>query len=151
MLAAIVLHDAQAWYFKLNGPAAAIADEHDTFRTFIESVHFEGDNVRYSPPADWRPQGASGMRYETFRISAAGSNVELAVSNLVKPPGDIKEYLLANVNRWRGQLGLAAIEAAQLADQTSTVKLADDQTATLVELVGKLPAGGNAPPFAPGK
>ena len=151
MLAAIVPKDRQVWFFKLNGPAEAVAKERDAFRTFIESVHFDGEQVLYTPPEDWRREPGAAMRYETFRISSAGQPLELAVTTLVKPPGDAEKYLLDNVNRWRGQLGLAPIEKAQLADQTSTVQLAGGQAATLVDLVGKLQAGRNAPPFAPGK
>ncbi len=151
MLAAIVPQNDRAWFFKLGGPAAALAEQREAFRKFIESVHFEGDEPRYAPPADWRAQGGAGMRHETFRIAAAGQTLELAVSTLVKPPGDAQAYLLANVNRWRGQLGLAPIDAAQLAGETSTARLSGGQSATLVDLVGKLQTGGNAPPVAPGK
>jgi hypothetical protein len=151
MLVAIVWHGEQAWFFKLNGPPPAIARERATFLKFVESIHFDGDEVRYSPPADWQAQGSGFMRYETFRIASAGQKLELVVSTLAKPPGEMDDYMLANVNRWRSQLGLAPVKRSQLADQMSAHKLTDGQSATLVELVGKLPAGGGAPPFAPGK
>ncbi len=151
ILAAIVPEAEQAWFFKLSGPAEAVAQEREAFGKFIQSVHFEAGEPRYSPPADWRAQGAAGMRFETFRIPSDGRTLELAVSTLVKPPGDAQKYLLDNVNRWRNQLGLAPIGPDELTGQTSSVKLAGGQTATLVDLVGKLQSGGNAPPFAPGK
>jgi hypothetical protein len=151
MLAAMVPQDRQVWFFKLNGPAEAVANQRDAFRKFIESVHFDGEKVLYTPPEDWRREAGAAMRYETFRIPSTGQPLELAVTTLVKPPGDAEKYMLDNVNRWRGQLGLAPIEKTQLADQTSTISLAHGQQATLVDLVGKLQAGRNAPPFAPGK
>jgi hypothetical protein len=156
MLGAIVPQATQAWFFKLTGPAPAVAALREPFHKFVESVRFVGGEPRFDPPDDWQPQGPSGMRHETFRIPAAGSAagdkpLELAVTTLVKPPGDERGYLLANVNRWRNQIGLPPIDAAQLADQCERVTLASDMTATLVNLVGKLQSGGMTPPFATGK
>ncbi len=150
MLAALVPQGKQAWFFKLTGPAAAVAGQREAFRKFVESVTFEGDAVHYVPPDSWQSEPGAGMRYETFRIPAAGKMLELGVTTLVKPPGNDREYLLANVNRWREQLGLAPLGPKQLSGETVEVPLAGGQTATLVDLAGKLQAGG-APPFAPGK
>jgi len=44
--------------------------------------------------------------------------------------------LLANVNRWRGQVGLAPLDAAALAGNSKTVTTAGGDRATWVELVG---------------
>jgi hypothetical protein len=57
--------------------------------------------------------------------------------------GDIDQYVLSNVNRWRGQLGLepvAAIAAEEKEDPASSVRqfeLSDSTMVTLVNLVGR--------------
>jgi hypothetical protein len=56
--------------------------------------------------------------------------------------------LLANINRWRGQLSLGEIGADGLAGSTRQVPLADG-TATLVTLVGKLKQAGMGSRVAP--
>ena len=141
MLAALVPHGDRAWFFKLTGSSGAVAAQREAFARFIGSVRFAGDNPAYDAPGDWQAQGPAGMRFETFRIPTDGSPLELAISSLLKPPGDDAAYVLSNVNRWRGQLGRPAIEADQLADQTQSIKLADGTTATVVDLAGKDSSG----------
>ncbi len=94
---------AAAWFFKLSGPVAAVDAQADAFEKFVSSIHFVDDAPKYDPPADWQPQGPSSMRYETFEIPG---NVELSVSTLPKLEKDETAFLLNNINRWRGQLGL---------------------------------------------
>jgi hypothetical protein len=162
ILAAIVVHpmgspatteaDSQtpaevAWFFKLSGPIAAVGAQAEAFEKFVSSVHFVDDRPQYDPPADWQPQGASAMRYETFVIPGERP-VELTVATLPKNETDEAAFLLANINRWRGQLSLGPIGEKALAGSIRQLPLADG-TATLVSLVGKLKATGMGPQFAP--
>ena len=110
MLAAIVPHADEGWFFKLTGPAPAVADQREAFGKFIASVHFDEGEPRYAVPADWQAQGSAGMRYETFSIPSGEGNLQLAVTRLVKPPGDEQTYVVANINRWRRPNGLARSE-----------------------------------------
>ncbi len=113
MLAAYVPHGTQAWFFKLAGPAAAVAKLAAAFRKFVATVRFEGDVPHYEAPADWQPQGGNPFRHETFRIPNAGQPLELVVSKSAGAGDDEQGYLLANVNRWRSQMGLAPLDAAK--------------------------------------
>jgi len=61
---------------------------------------------------------------------------------------DVEEYVLANVNRWRAQVGLAEIDAGRLAEETATVELGDT-TATVVDVEG-MPASDGAHPVGMG-
>jgi len=152
ILAAIVVHAAKAgdqgWFFKLSGPIAAVGAQVDAFEKFVSSVRFVDDVPQYDPPADWQAHGSSAMRHETFSIPG-DPPVELTISMLPKNEEDETAFLLANVNRWRGQLGLAPIGPDALAGATRQVSLSEG-TATLVSLVGKLKAGGMGPmgPFS---
>jgi hypothetical protein len=162
ILAAIVIHPSAApaaagadsespaeaaWFFKLSGPVAAVGAQAEAFQKFVSSVHFVDDAPQYDPPEDWQPQGASSMRYETFVIPG-DQRIELAVSTFPKRKGDETTFLLANINRWRGQLGLGEIGEDALAASTRQLPLADG-TATLVTLVGKLKPTGMGPQVAP--
>ena len=102
---------------------------------------------QYDPPADWQPQGPSAMRYETFVIPGE-QPIELAVTTLPKLETDETAFLLANINRWRGQLSLGQIGEEQLAGSTRQLPLAEG-TATLVSLVGKLKPTGMGSQVAP--
>jgi hypothetical protein len=139
-----------AWFFKLAGPVVAVHNQAGDFHKFVESVHFAGGKPQYEPPAEWKARGPGQMRYETFEIPVGGDEKPLELSVTTLPRGDQEEaaFLLANINRWRGQMGLAPISEQQLAEGTVRLTLADG-TATLVSLVGKLQQTGRSPPFAP--
>lgn len=70
-----------------------------------------GDGLTWTAPAGWEARQGSAMRKATYVITGdAGATAELAVTAF---PGDVGGDL-ANVNRWRGQLGLPPISAAEL-------------------------------------
>ncbi len=87
------------------------------------------------------------MRYETFEIPG-DVPIELTVTTFPRTDQDNTSFLLANINRWRGQLALRPIGPAQLAGMTRQLPLADG-TATLVNLVGKLKPTGMGSKVAP--
>jgi len=123
---------AQAWSFQLSGSAAAVDAQAKAFQKFVSSVHFADGSPQYDPPNDWKPQGTSATAHETFVIPGEPP-LELAISVLPNPEKDETAFLLANVNRWRRQLGLRPTGRDQLVDMTRKVPLADG-TATLVSL-----------------
>ena len=92
-----------------------------------------GADLSWTAPAAWQTRPASAMRKATFIITGASADeqAELAVTAF---PGDVGG-LLANVNRWRGQLQLPPVDAAAL---HSTLTHLDINTlhVELVELVG---------------
>lgn len=148
-LGAIVVHDAQGWFFKLTGPVEAVGALAEPFRMFLESVKFEKQEPTWAMPEGWKQLPGSGFRFATIEIADA-KDLDFSVTTL--PAGDVgeTEYLLSNINRWRGQVNLSPITAAQLADESTKVSLAG-HTATLVDLVGTGSAGGKGqPPFAGG-
>ncbi len=71
------------------------------------------DSPAWTPPPAWEPApGERPMRFATFRSpgAAASDATEIAVSVF---PGRVGGEL-ANINRWRTQMGLAAIEPGEL-------------------------------------
>lgn len=71
----------------------------------------QGRDLVWSAPAAWRTKTGSAMRKGSYAIGAEGSpTADLAITAF---PGDVGGDL-ANVNRWRGQLGLGPISAAEL-------------------------------------
>ena len=83
--------------------------------------------LNYQIPAGWQEQPASGMRVATIKIGDA----ELTIIPLATVAGD----LVANVNRWRGQVGLDSISSAQIEQDCPVIDLGD-APGRLVELVG---------------
>jgi hypothetical protein len=74
----------------------------------------------------------SSARYATIAVSGAdGSKGELAVTHF---PGDVGGDL-ANVNRWRGQIGLAPIDEAALAPSMTQIT-AGPKTIKVIDATG---------------
>ena len=90
------------------------------------------DNPEWTIPEGWREQPAGPMRRATFAIGGPGDgSAEVAVTAF---PGDLGG-LLANVNRWRRQLGLGPVGEAQLGSITDTETVAG-RDHTLVRVDG---------------
>jgi hypothetical protein len=149
-LAAIVLHGPAGWFFKLTGPPEAVEVEAERFDAFIRSLKFEAADgpPEWTLPEGWVAQPAEGLRYATLLIQSAQPPLELAISTLRGPEaGQEQSYLLANINRWRGQVQLPPITAEELDDQSRRIEL-DGFAATVVDLTGKTSGGGmGQPPF----
>ena len=81
-------------------------------------------------PEGWKSVPASTMRLASFAVGNGGDFSVVAL-------GPAAGGTLANLNRWRGQLGLAPIAEAEVAAATSSVPLKDGQTAILADLTGE--------------
>ncbi len=68
------------------------------------------NTLKWTLPAGWTEKLVGGMRYATLTPATPGK-IEVSVVMLPGPAGGE----LANVNRWRGQLGLPAVDDAGLA------------------------------------
>jgi len=136
MLAAIIPHSGQAWYLKVTGTPEAIEEHAAAFRELLKSIRFEQGQPQWQLPDGWTQQPASGMRFATLLLGQGDKALELSVIPLPTSEGDQTENTLANVNRWRAQLGLPAITAEQLPDSTETFEL-EGTTATMVDLVSQ--------------
>jgi hypothetical protein len=73
--------------------------------------------LRWTLPARWtESRGGSAMRYATLKAPVDG-RLDVSVTVLPGPAGGE----LANVNRWRGQIGLPNLDEAALAAQRKPV------------------------------
>lgn len=86
------------------------------------------NSISWKAPAGWTEKPASGMRRATFIVPGGA---ELSVISL---PGDAGGDL-ANVNRWRGQLGLGPWSEAEMAKAAAAVGSPAGKF-TLVDLEG---------------
>jgi hypothetical protein len=84
----------------------------------MEGAPIEVDHaasLRWQAPAGWKPGPASAMRKGSYLIGSGEGTATLAISAF---PGDVGG-VLANVNRWRGQMGLPPIAEGDLGTATS--------------------------------
>ena len=161
MLAAIIARNGPAWFFKLVGPGGSVAEQTEPFRKFVESVNFtgEGSIPEWKLPEGWRQQPGSGMRMRPSQINTPQQPLELTVTPLKTGDGDFEDYVLANVDRWRQQLGLPPTSKASLFGRGRAfgelieVKCARWRDSLMVNLAGEHGSGpasglaGSSPPL----
>lgn len=129
--AAIVPYQGQSWFFKMSGPFKTVQSQIPAFSTLLRGVRFGesapstsdamqptadehlGD-LEFTAPSGWVASEGSSIRIASFAIVKEG--YPPADFSITSFPGDTGG-LVANVNRWRGQIGLspwspAKVEAA---------------------------------------
>lgn len=142
MLAAIVPQGKQCWFFKLVGPPDAVERQKEQFESLLKSVRFSKENSlpAWDLPDGWQQKGASGMRFATITIDDRDRQLEITVIPL-ETMGDLDQYILENVNRWRDQLSWPPVSRVEPGDNsdgsgmTHEFRLSDGSGVTLVDLI----------------
>ncbi len=150
LLAVMVPREKEVWFFKLMGPEKAVGENVQTFDRFIESLRFqgkEGEAVSWTKPDGWKRIAEGGELYARLRQEEKEPALEITITKL--PPG--AKDPRANIDRWRGQLGLGPIDDADLKKLVGNIKV-DGVEATRVDFVGRAkkrggPAFAHARPF----
>src|SRR5262249_19397431 len=146
ILAAISRREGMAWFFKMNGDDPLVAQQKPNFVEFLKSLSFptavagsglppshppldgagltspaatapvstEGKPI-WQVPAGW--QELPGNQFLVAKFNIAGSGSSQATVNVSTSAGT-GGGMLANVNRWRGQLGLSSLSDADLTKES---------------------------------
>ena len=131
LVTAFVHRPDASWFYKLQGSDAVVTAQKPAFIEFLKSVRIkEGQQAAAEPsqfswtvPEAWKALPAGSMQVAKFAVPERGdARAEVSVSIFPTDTGGI----LANVNRWRRQLGLGEIEEAGLQDCVSPLKAAPD-------------------------
>ncbi|MFO8027541.1 MAG: hypothetical protein R6U56_07745 [Opitutales bacterium] len=114
-------------------PQAAPAAGNSEMRVLpgMEEAAQAAPEFTYSVPEAWEEFAPQSVRKANFRVSDERGSAEIAVTVF---PGDVGGTL-ANVNRWRGQIGLDETDADGLRDLTRPFTISKHE-AILVELQG---------------
>jgi hypothetical protein len=95
--------------------------------------------LQYTLPAGWEKKAPTQMRVASFGISQDGKQADISVI----PLGGMAGTDPANVNRWRGQVGLGPLADAELLNLAEKVSVGE-QPADLYDLAGTAPGGNEA-------
>lgn len=112
-------------------PGAAMAD------TAVPTA--SGEALVWQAPSPWAPKPASAMRKGSYSVPGEGGESDLSITAF---PGDVGGEL-QNVNRWRGQIGLAPLAPEDLEASVHRVE-ANGLKITIVELEPKGDPAGKA-------
>jgi hypothetical protein len=162
ILGAIQHREGTAWFFKMTGDDQLVAQQKAKFIEFLKTLKMEAPQMAGLPPShppidgpslpattpvasisnegkpNWQvPAGwteVPGGQFLAAKFNIAGEGGAQAAVNVSTSSGD-GGGLLANVNRWRQQLGLSPTSEADLAKSARSVEIAGGK-ATLVEMEG---------------
>jgi hypothetical protein len=165
-LVALLHADDGLWIFKMTGHTDFVEKQKPEFASFLKSISIDksaatpvpriasastnakrvpssedAEGIRkpnWTVPANWKEQPPSQMLLGKFVVQDdSGRVAEVTVSAF---PGDVGG-LLANVNRWRGQVGLKDLQQADLTKNIAAIDLGGTK-ATLVDIIGVNPKDG---------
>jgi hypothetical protein len=135
VMTAFVHRETRTWFFKLQGPPAAVDAQKPAFMEFLKSIKFEAgaapapappspstppsaSSVPGTPPAEWTPLAAGAMQAAKFAVAGKdGAKAEVTVSIFPSDTGGAA----SNVARWRGQIGLPPADEAALKESIKPV------------------------------
>jgi len=90
-------------------------------------------SLTWTAPTDWQAKPLGAMRLGSFSVSSDAGNADISV---IAFPGEAGG-LLPNINRWRGQLGLAPVAEGDLPGATTALDGAGGLHFTVVDLSGQ--------------
>lgn len=134
---AIVPQDSELWFFKATGPVDDMARHESEIRAFLQSVKFERGEPKWELPESWQQDPGFDFIFATIHIPAGKERLDLSVSRLPRGDGALDEQLLANINRWRGQISLPPVTLNELAATTERITVSGIE-ATLLSVEGTL-------------
>lgn len=146
LIGVLLNHGDETWFFKVLGPDDAVRRQVSQIKAFLIGLKIENGAPQWKLPDGWREQRDNPNRYATLLLDDESMPpLELAVS---KFPGG--QDVAANINRWRGQLGLPPQDAAEALLSIVELKTAAGP-AQYVELSGSYtPEAAAMPPLAGG-
>jgi hypothetical protein len=145
-IVALVRRNGATWFFKMTGDIGAVAEAKPAFMEFLKSVRFTGESdttaktaaaadsnsPTWSVPSNWVEKAPGAMLFKSFSVADnTGASAGVTVSFF---PGDVGGAL-ANVNRWRGQMGLSPVAEDHLDGIADKLETAGG-VATLVDFEG---------------
>jgi hypothetical protein len=151
ILVAMLTRDGTSWFFKMTGEDSFVAAQRSAFLQFLKSINFVAAPAATAPstpgtmsnsegkpawtiPAGWQEMPPSEFLLAKFSITNAdgAGTAQVNVSSLAGEGGG----LTANVNRWRGQLGLSPItQEDEFSKIVTSLAVANGQ-GELVDLTG---------------
>jgi hypothetical protein len=156
VLVAVLKQGPVSFYIRLTGLASVVEAEKPAFLEFLESLSVTsptssgalphmastpsapagsaeggGELPEWTVPESWVSQPAPRMVLARFSAGPAGHAADITVSVF---PGDVGGAA-ANVNRWRGQIGLPPVPEKEALQLLTKIEMADGE-GQLVDLTG---------------
>ncbi len=158
-VAAMIEREGTSWFFKMRGDKELVAATKPGFVAFLKTISFpavepietaevaeipskgaaeeEGhaDGPKWDIPKHWKLGADKPMVLKNWDIAGdGGRTANVAINSF---PGDVGG-VVANVNRWRGQMSLPALSPEEVKAAVTILKTKDGHSeASLVDFKGK--------------
>ena len=132
--ASVVEFGGESWFFKMTGPHEAVESQIPAFNDMVQDLQFvtgaeatskappapsAETEIVFDPPVGWIESVGSPLRVASYSIDKDG--LPPADFSITTFPGDTGGTV-ANVNRWRRQIGLEPWTADQVAANRETLE-----------------------------
>jgi hypothetical protein len=150
IIAAMVTTDSSTLFFKMRGNGDLTETQKGDFIKWVAAVcNAQTENrsqpmaamppqdtgpppIKWQTPENWTAVSPSSMRYASFTASADnGEKIDISVVTFPGDGGSDPD----NINRWRGQIGLPALDRNAVSSQIAPLKTAD-ATFSTTDIVG---------------
>jgi hypothetical protein len=127
IIGAIAADGTGTAFYKMRGNTALVGTEKENFLKWVSSsrsadatspsnnvtnppANSDKPQIKWELPQGWSPAPASAMRYASFAVEANGEKADISVVTFPGEGGSDTD----NVNRWRQQIGLPAVDSNAL-------------------------------------
>ena len=167
ILGAVAERGGITWFIKMAGDRDLVAKQKNNFVSYLKSLEFHEGSHGAQPPAEttqvaqapsveqpvsantekspaggkpsfkapenWKTKPPGPMIASAYNVEDAGGAAEVTIS---KFPGEVGG-MVANVQRWRGQLGLSPGSAEEARNSAEMIEVAGKKDSYMVDLKGK--------------
>jgi hypothetical protein len=138
ILGAVAVAGGATWFFKLAAPADRIDPARDSVLAFYKTLRSEDGRLKWTAPAGWVEEKGNANREATLKFGDREPKLEISVTRFQGDGGG----MLANLNRWREQLGLEKVGESEVAAQAQKLDGAAIEV-FVIDLTGpSRPSGG---------
>jgi hypothetical protein len=148
IIGAIASDEGRIAFFKMRGNSALVGAQKENFLKWVSSsrganspasttdlatppANSDKPQIKWEVPPGWSPAAPSAMRYASFTSEINGEKADISVVTFAGDGGSDAD----NVNRWRQQIGLPAVEASALNSMIVPVRAGEVSFST-VDMAG---------------
>ena len=167
ILGAVAERGGITWFIKMAGDRELVAKQKNNFVSYLKSLEFhegshgaqppaettqvaqapsaenpvsantekspEGGKPNFKAPENWKTKPPGPMVASAYNIEDTGGQAEVTIS---KFPGEVGG-MVANIQRWRGQLGISPGSAEEAQKSAEMIEVAGKKESYMVDLKGK--------------